>query len=512
MKVSCRAIYFLILEQICYVASTGQQRLTSLLIGLKGNYTIKKKNYRWNNPGAWIKQKLYLDLLKDPKAGEDDAEEGIRYSFRFMETPPAVSDESYWFEVGRILNFKTKDSFETFLDQEQDRLPDTLTKGQIKVFTKNLTRLYEAIWDDYCIAYFIEQDQNYDRVLTIFVRANQGGTKLSKSDLLLSMVTAKWDDMKARNEIYDFVDRLNNGLAHRNNFDKDFIMKTSLVLSDLPVQYKVENFNNHNLEVIHSRWKSINAAIEAAVNLINWFGIDRDTLTSVNALIPIIYYFFQHPGMTLRGSTAFEARNASRIRRWLLAVLLNNTFSGQSDRALTDTRRALTEYAQQDKDFPVDAINAALRRSGRKASLDEDTIDSILSLSYGKPTTFLGLSLLYDQNNWGDISYQEDHIFPQAFFTRQNMTEAGIDAQQQNRYMEAANRVGNLELLTSQENQEKSNQDFGQWIISRDADFRKRHLIPDDSSLFTFARFEEFITEREKLIRERLLRNLFADQ
>jgi hypothetical protein len=217
--------------------------------------------------------------------------------------------------------------------------------------------------------------------------------------------------------------------------------------------------------------------------------------------------------LTLQGgSTAFEARNASRIHRWLLAVLLNNTFSGQSDRALTDTRRALTEYAQQDNDFPVDAINAALRRSGRKASLDEDTIDFILSLSYGKPTTFLGLSLLYDQNNWGDISYQEDHIFPQAFFTRQRMTDAGIDAQQQNRYMEAVNRIGNLELLTSHENQEKSNQDFGQWIISRDADFRKRHLIPDDGSLFTFVRFEEFITEREKLIRERLLRNLFADQ
>ena len=493
-----------------YLVLDGQQRLTSLLIGLKGSYTIKKKWFAWSNPGAWSKQKIYLDLFKDPKSDADGDEEDIRYGFRLMETAPAISDESYWFEVGRILNFKSKDSFEAFLDQEQDKFPNTVTKGQMKVFTRNLTRLYDAIWNDYCIAYFTEQDQNYDRVLTIFVRANQGGTKLSKSDLLLSMVTAKWDDMNARDEIYDFVDQLNNGLAHRNDFDKDFVMKTSLVLSDLPVQYKVENFNNHNLEVIHRRWKGIKAALEVAVNLVNSFGIDRDTLMSANALIPIIYYLYQHQGMTLQSSSTFDAKNASRIRRWLLEVLLNNTFSGQSDRALTDTRRAISEQLQHDKDFPADAINAALRRSGRKVSLDEDTIDTILSLSYGKPTTFLGLSLLYDQNNWGSTGYHQDHIFPQATFTRQNMSNAGISAEQQKRYMELVNRIGNLELLTSQENQEKSDQDFGQWIVSRDKGFRTKHCIPVDSNLYTFSRFEEFIAEREKLIRERLQQKLLT--
>ena len=32
----------------------GQQRLTSLLIGLKGTYTIKKKYIQWNKPHAWV--------------------------------------------------------------------------------------------------------------------------------------------------------------------------------------------------------------------------------------------------------------------------------------------------------------------------------------------------------------------------------------------------------------------------------------------------------------------------
>jgi len=32
----------------------GQQRLTSLLIGLKGSYVAKIKYKRWDNPDAWV--------------------------------------------------------------------------------------------------------------------------------------------------------------------------------------------------------------------------------------------------------------------------------------------------------------------------------------------------------------------------------------------------------------------------------------------------------------------------
>lgn len=42
----------------------GQQRLTSLCIGLKGAYVVRKKYRQWDNPNAWSKQQLYLDLHK----------------------------------------------------------------------------------------------------------------------------------------------------------------------------------------------------------------------------------------------------------------------------------------------------------------------------------------------------------------------------------------------------------------------------------------------------------------
>jgi uncharacterized protein with ParB-like and HNH nuclease domain len=481
----------------------GQQRLTSLLIGLKGTYTVKKRYRRWDSPDAWVKQSLFLDLLKDPKIEEDDGEAGVRYGFLFMDKAPRNDRNHCWIKIGHILDFDNEDRFYEFRQNEKDKLPDDVTKGQISVFERNLDRLYRAIWKDEVISYYTEHDQDYDRVLDIFVRANEGGTKLSKSDLLLSMVTSKWGGVNAREEIYGFVDRINNDLIRKNDFDKDFIMKTCLVLCDLPVQYKVENFNNQNLALIHAKWKDIKAAIEMGVNLVNSFGIDRDTLTSANALIPIIYYFYKHPAINLRGTTRFDVKNAHWTRRWLTMALLNNVFGGQSDNLLRDLRRILQEH-QAFEDFPVEAINNEIAKSGRTSYFDDNAIENFLSITYGRQVTFLALSLLYDDSNWGRVTFHQDHIFPQSMFSKKQMTEAGLDADAQERYEELMNRVGNLQLLLSTENQEKSDKDFDKWLPTRDPSFRQRHLIPHDNNLLKFGKFEEFVEARENLIRERL--------
>ena len=266
----------------------GQQRLTSLFVGLKGTYTTKIKNRR-DDPNAWVKQRLHLDLLKNPRGEvEEDGgvEEGIYYGLSFMTDAPRPDNGHQWFRVGRILDFHSEDDFYEFREQEADKLPDEITKKQMHIFERNLNYLYRAIWKDETIFSHTEQDQDYDRILDIFVRA-QGGTKLSKSDLLLSMITSKWGGINARDEIFKFVDRINTALTRRSDFNKDFIMKTCLVCADLPVAYKAKNFNDQNLKEIQRRWNAIKSAIERAVDLVNFFGIDRDNLTSVNALIPL---------------------------------------------------------------------------------------------------------------------------------------------------------------------------------------------------------------------------------
>ena len=71
------------------------------------------------------------------------------------------------------------------------------------------------------------------------------------------------------------------------------------------------------------------------------------------------------------------------------------------------------------------------------------------------------------------------------------------------------NRMGNLELLLPAENQEKADTIFEEWLPTREPNFRARHLIPQDHTLWRFDQFEGFVEVREELIRQRL-RTIFA--
>lgn len=483
----------------------GQQRLTSLMIGLKGTYVMKKKYKRWDNPEAWSAERLHLDLLAEPHLDEAGGDAGLYYRLEFLsETPPPDADH-YWYRLGKILDFDERKKFEAFLDKTDEELSAKgLARSDRKICERNLERLYHAIHVDEVIAYYTETDQDYDRVLDIFVRANEGGTKLSKSDLLLSMVTSSWGDMNARDEIFNFVDRINTQLTRRNDFDKDFIMKSCLVLSDLPVAYKVQNFSQANLSAIRQNWASIRRAVERGVDLANSFGIDRDNLTSANALIPIIYFFLKNPAVTLRGSTPFEGRNAERIRRWLIMALLRGAFGRAADNLLRDIRATILATPVPGADFPVDAINAAISKTGLSASFDDAAIDSVLDLTYDQQQTFLALSLLYDDAAWGTMPFHKDHLFARNTFKARELAPTGRTG-----WIAQKERLGNLCLLLASENQGKQDIPLDQWLRSRDASFLRRHLIPEDRALWAFDRFPDFVKAREELIRQRL-KTLFA--
>ena len=133
-------------------------------------------------------------------------------------------------------------------------------------------------------------------------------------------------------------------------------MKSCLVLTDLPVAYQVKNFTNKNLSLIQSRWDEIKSAIERSVKLMNSFGIDCENLTSANALIPIIYYLFKNPQMTVLTGSSFDVQNSTNIRKWLCMALLNNIFSGQSDNMLTEVRRVLINDSSN-RIFPAEEVN-----------------------------------------------------------------------------------------------------------------------------------------------------------
>ena len=105
----------------------------------------------------------------------------------------------------------------------------------------------------------IERPKLYkeDDVVEIFIRANSGGTRLGKSDLLFSLLTSSWDEADDKMEI--LLDELNmQGFA----FTRDFILKTCLTLLNQGARYDVEKFRKAGVrEGIEKRWDDIASAI-----------------------------------------------------------------------------------------------------------------------------------------------------------------------------------------------------------------------------------------------------------
>lgn len=138
------------------------------------------------------------------------------------------------------------------------------------------------------------------------------------------------------------------------------------------------------------------------------------------------------------------------------------------------------------------------------SQVDDRTIDELLDLQYGKPRTFIALSLLYDGLDWSGSNWHVDHIIPQVHAQKSVLRGRNLPEYRIQELLDSVNRVGNLQLLRGEENIEKRDIPFRSWITGRNVDFYDQHMIPERLDLCDVMQLPEFVRAREKLIRKRL--------
>lgn len=471
----------------------GQQRLTSLYIGLKGTYAYKQPYKKWNDYSAFPKRKLCLNLISPP---EDD---DLKYDFQFL-TDSEIKDNDdnhFWFVVGNILSFKEPGELNDYLE-DNDLL--SLPKTQRKFASATLFKLYKVILENQLINFFLEKDKSLDKVLNIFIRVNSGGTKLSYSDLLLSIAIAQWKEKDAKEEITNFVDQLNK-IGDSFDVNKDFVLKSCLVISNFKeIAFKVDNFTQDNMLHIETEWENISKAIEASVLLVSSFGYNRETLTSNNALIPIALYLYKI-GVPHNFSQSDKYKeDRKKIAKWLVIALLKGTFGGQPDNVLKPIRDTINNSTNG---FPFDEIVDKLKGNNKAMSFNGDEIENLFDYQYKQARLFPVLAFIYPSLDFNN-KFHQDHIFPKHQFTAKKLAALGIKSDEIKFYLANYNCLANLQLLEGIPNQEKSGKDFKIWLeekypieIDKKA-YMERHYIPDVD--FSIGNFKQFIKKRKKLI------------
>jgi uncharacterized protein with ParB-like and HNH nuclease domain len=193
----------------------GQQRLQSLFIGLKGSYE---------------KRELFLDVLGGEVAAPDD----VKYKFAFLDPATATFP---WIKF-KDLVFAKQDML-TVAQSVMTKAGRELTEAERQKISKHISLVVKAFHSDDGIGYqeldSIENEDLYteDDVVEVFIRANSGGTKLGKSDLLFSLLTSTWDD--ADDQMETLLEELNR---HGFAFTRDFMLKTCLTLLDHGARYE----------------------------------------------------------------------------------------------------------------------------------------------------------------------------------------------------------------------------------------------------------------------------------
>ena len=475
----------------------GQQRLTAFNIGLRGSMAVKVPYKWWNNPDAFPIKVLALDLLGKTERDE----EGNVYSFDFVEEKQIGrhrNRDRLWFKVSDILNMSDgPEMHEWFLDKDLDR-------EQQRDAYRVLLSFYQAIHNKPTISYFEERNQDIEHVLRIFIRCNSGGTTLSYSDVLLSIATSQWKNLDARKEVHQLVDDLNS-IGPSLGLTKDFVLKAGLMLTDVAsVGFQVRNFTQKNMAVLEENWQRIRDALIETAQVVTGFGFDSNNIRATSAILPIAYYLYRIDAPTDFDSHSSYSTDRKAIRGWLIRSILKA--SGIWDSGLDTLLAILRDVIRGagDSHFPAVEMRRTTAQRGKGLEFSDEEIEDLVDMEFSDRRIFALLSLLSPFIDFRNNQFHIDHVFPKSRFTPNRLRRVGINEEQIEKFIDSANRIGNLQLLAGTINLEKRDQLPAVWIENHYQDPQQRqhyceqHLfgvIPREMQ--GFAEFHE--TRRERL-------------
>ncbi|MCQ2764663.1 DUF262 domain-containing protein [Helicobacter pylori] len=449
-----------------YIVLDGQQRLTSLYIGLKGTRTLKKKNARNDNPNAYEEKCLYLNLKHQPNM--DNPEDN--YQFEFHAQKPENDKKHFWFKVGDILELKSVVNYtrEHKLGDEESELLETLNK---------------AFHDKQLISFFEETEKNLNKVLNIFIRVNSGGVKLSYSDLLMSILTASFSS-DIREKMNELVDTLKD--KGFSNVGKDQVLKTCLLLIGKDTTFELKNFNKKNIKEIEDNWEKITDSIYNAAKLLENFGY-ASYLGSAYILSSLAYFYFLNSKM--------NENDEQQALKFVRNAQITSYFTPSTDTKLNNIANSMKD-AQTFESFNHNLA----KHQTCPLKITNDAIEEMMCSS-SHAQVFSILQILYPNLNYKTTTFHIDHIYPKSKFKKNKKLDKD--------FYECENHLFNLQLLEGAENSAKKDKDPEVWLKEEYKDeraieeYKKRNYI-DPTLKLEWENIKEFREKREEAIIKRL--------
>ena len=480
-----------------YAILDGQQRLTSLYIGLCGSYAYKDYRKRWDySESNFPTRHLYLNISRKYTQEESDRE----FIFSFVDKNISKEKDLFidkssekWFRVGKILA----------LHQDYNYGIDEFAEdNNIDKETKRLLRLLDnVIHTKLNINFYEEDEQKPDKAVNIFIRINSGGTALSFSDILMSIAIANCKQMDAKTEIKNLVEHIR---SKGFNISHDFILKSFLYLYHKDVRSLITSFNLSFIELVENNWTRIRDAVSNLFDLLRSFGLTDFTMTSYNAAMPILYYLYHKDIYQDFYKKMGNREDCEIIKKWLFSILLRRAFGASADSVLAQSRRAYTTditgcYIKETVTlFPAAEINSEIKKL---SDVGDDFIEDLLYSQKDSRYSFPILAMLYPNLDYRNNNFHQDHLHPASAYN-------DLEEKDKEKYgWQVYNSILNLQMLDANENESKNAKPLDKWVSeqTRNKDMQKfmeDHLIPDTD--LSLSNFSDFVEKRKTILVQRI--------
>lgn len=471
----------------------GQQRLQTFYIGLCGTINGKR---------------LYFNLARDSKV--------LEFDFRFSSDVGALPKESVandeaettanvWYPVPNLYQRLSDTNDEEQVADEVIAdlgLTDELQKARL---TRNIDLFHKAIFSDKAIGLSkvsvnrtLDLALNRQRIVELFRRLNDGGTKLSSFDLIASVLKGHSWEMEA------FLDKLLAKFATLS-FGQDELIKLLFILQDrsskdiAQIEASDAQFAVDNFERIEAALDAVESFLHAA-KLYNFYHAGGQSLIPIYCLAYHFFYKSNDPAKIRNANDKFDVKNSDFIAayRWIVFSVLCGAFRSKGNGWIaysTGLRKltiALRDYKGQN--FPCERLFKIYR--SHPLHFFTDQISAYDLHNFDRQFLFY---LIYDGARV--VRTQDvDHIHPRNLLASIGISQEKID------------QIANLQLLDVGTNRgEKNGKEFGTWLmhhVQEKQGYLTRHLIPNDESMWQSAHFEEFAKSRQELILTKLRSSL----
>lgn len=477
------------LKQQQFFVIDGQQRLQTFYIGLKG--TINGKV-------------LYFDLFSDYN---------LEYEFKFEKDEnklPKISKENidrkipehFWYPVKTLLEkLKNTGKYKQVVKEIIDKhgITDDLKKDHIE---ENILSFYENVLNSETLGISkvvinksLPEIENRQRIVELFRRLNDGGTRLSSFDLVASILKGfSWEMEGFLKEMLEKYQDI--GLTQDNLIKLIFLLQDNHNKEMASIEATDAEFAIKNRERIKATIKALKDFLECSKTLDYY----KEGNRSFIPLFFISYHLFHKDidnNALMNYFNNFETGNADfpLMKRWLYHSLINGVFRSKGAGWIpykTGIKKILEAIkTHKNKAFPIAElfqvyINHPITFTTTYTSSNLDQLDSsfVYYLMYDRART----------TRTNDV----DHIMPK------NVLETnGVD-------WGKINSIKNFQLLDFGTNRgAKNGKPFKEWVdnpefVKDKPAYVLLHLIPSDETFWTEDKFEDFIEARATLILTKL--------